>query len=110
MRFTKKLLAVALVFMMVFAMLPMTVLANDAITVTIDGVAVEFEDQTPVIVGNRTLVPIRFVFEDLGFEVDWDRSTRTATLDRDDYTVVIMVGSDEFTVNGDSHTRKYPLN
>ena len=108
MRFTKKLLAVALVLMMVLAMLPITVLANAAITVTIDGVTVEFEDQTPVIVGNRTLVPIRFVFEDLGFEVDWDRAARTATLERADYVIVITIGSDEFTINGDSHTLEVP--
>jgi len=109
MRFSKKFLAVALVFMMVFAMLPVVAFASDSISVTIDGVAVDFEDQEPIMVeGGRVLVPVSFVFVDLGFEVEWDRSTRTATLTRDDFTVVIVIGETAFTINGESHELDVP--
>ena len=35
-------------------------------------------DVPPQIVDDRTLIPVRFVSENLGFEVDWENSTRTA--------------------------------
>ena len=108
MRFSKKLLAVVLVFMMVFALMPVMAFASDTITVTIDGQAVDFEDQEPIMVDGRVLVPVRFVFLDLGFEVDWNRSTRTATLERDDFTVVIVIGETRFTINGASHALDVP--
>jgi len=108
MRFTKKLLVVVLVFALVFSMLPMMVMASDPITVTIDGEAVDFEDQEPIMVSNRVLIPVRFVFLDLGFEVDWDRVARVATLERDDFVVEITIGSTAFTVNGASHELDVP--
>ena len=33
----------------------------------------------PVLENDRTLVPMRFLFEKLGAEVDWDNDTQTAT-------------------------------
>ena len=70
------------------------------ISVTINGERVVFADQNPVIVDGRTLVPVRGVFEHLGFEVGWAPDTRQALLTSDDFTVVITVGSATFTVNG----------
>jgi len=108
MRFAKKLLAITLVFMLVVAMMPIMVSADDAITVTIDGVAVDFEDQAPIRVGGRVLIPVSFVFRDLGFTPEWDRPTRTATLTSNDYVIVIVIGEYEFTVNGVVHELDVP--
>jgi len=77
-----------------------TVFADGEINVAINGQAVVFEDQTPAIVDGRTLIPVRGVFEALGFEVGWDDGTETATLTSEAYTVVIVVGQGWFTVNG----------
>ena len=49
------------------------VYANDYIRVTIDDKEVVFSDKRPVIIDGRTLVPVRGVFDGLGFEVEWDR-------------------------------------
>jgi len=89
-----------MVILLAFVMMPMVTLANDTITVTIDGQAVEFADQGPVIVGGRTLVPVGEVFESLGFAPNWRGSTRTATLARHDFEIVIIVDSATFTTNG----------
>jgi len=97
------LLAVALV-----ASLPLTVQASDDISVTIDGVQVVFEDQAPVIRDDRTLVPVGGVFNALGFTPSWDGDAQTATLTRDDFTVVITIGSDVFTTNGVEFTLDVP--
>lgn len=48
-------------------------------------------DVPPVIVGDRTLVPIRFVAEALGGKVVWDKDTRTAIIGRLGYPVVRIV-------------------
>jgi hypothetical protein len=70
--------------------------ANDEITVTINGVPVNFPDQAPVIVGGRTLVPVRGVFEELGWRVDWFEDRLTARLQKDGNIIQIIVGSDAF--------------
>ena len=31
-----------------------------------------------VIIGGRTLIPVRGVFEELGFDVEWDNDTQSA--------------------------------
>jgi len=101
----KKLLAVILI---ILAIDPLAVLADDGLTVTIDGVRVEFANQTPVISDGRTLVPLRGVFELLGFTVDWDTNAAIATFTRADYTVQITVGSSVFFTNGTSHVLEAP--
>ena len=94
--------AVALAAVMTFAALPMTVLANDSatITVTIDGHPVTFPDQTPVILEGRTLVPVREVFENLDFQVDWYEAVQMVTLTRPGHEVALTLGSDIFITNG----------
>ncbi|MCL2366666.1 MAG: copper amine oxidase N-terminal domain-containing protein [Oscillospiraceae bacterium] len=83
-------------------------LAAPTVGVTVDGRPVSFVDQPPVIIDGRTLVPVRGVFEALGFEVDWESSTQRATLTREGDTVVITVGSAAFTTNGVTHTLDVP--
>ena len=87
-----------------FSPLWYTTLANPPIRVTIDDVPVIFDGQAPVIIGDRTLVPVREVFEHLNFVPVWDGTMRQATLTRVDYTIVINIGSDVFTTNGVEHT------
>ncbi|MDR2182677.1 MAG: hypothetical protein LBE55_00725 [Clostridiales bacterium] len=66
---------------------------------------VEFRGQGPTIVDGRTLVPIREVFQGLGFFMHWNPSTQTATLSGQDAIVTITVGSDIFTIN----STEFPL-
>jgi len=109
MRFTKKMFAMFLALLLASTALTATASSgNDDVTVTIDGVAVEFEGQEPMIVGGRTLVPVRGVFEILGFYPAWSRTAQTATLTRDDYVVVLTIGSYEFTTNGEVFTLDVP--
>jgi len=96
----------AAVFILI-ALQAVPVLAGE-ITVTIDGAAVQFEDQRPIISGDRTLVPVRGVFERLGFYVTWEDSTRTATLYGGGYLVEITQDSAIFYVNGATHFLDVP--
>jgi len=97
--------SMALIMIMVNAV---AVHANDGISVTIDGERVHFEGQQPALVDGRTLVPVRGVFEMLGFDVDWDGATSTAIITNADYAILITIGSDVFVVNGVPHTLDVP--
>ena len=52
------------------------------------------------IMGDRTLVPIRFVAESFGASVDWEDSTKTATINHNGSRVDLSIDSDIVTVNG----------
>ncbi|MCD8091229.1 MAG: copper amine oxidase N-terminal domain-containing protein [Clostridiales bacterium] len=75
------------------------------ITVTLDGSQVEFSAQEPVIEEGRTLIPLRGVFEQLGYEIAWEGETKTATFTSETTVIAITAGSSVFTVNGS----EYPL-
>lgn len=53
-----------------------------------------------VIRNGRSLVPIRNVSDELGYDISWNEIDRTATLRKDNTTIVISVGSGTMTVNG----------
>ena len=64
------------------------------------GVCVQFTDQAPVMVDNRTLVPARAVFEKAGAEVSWDQPTQTATFKRGSDVVTIKYNDSFLYKNG----------
>jgi len=108
MKLSKKVVSVFLVIVLAFSSFTVIASTSDDIRVTIDGVAVDFDGQGPVIIDGRTLVPVRGVFEALGFYPTWQRSTQTATLTRDDFVVILTIGSATFTTNGVAHTLDVP--
>ena len=107
MKKARRMLAVVVALAM-FLAFPLALHASAPITVTVDGVVVEFADQEPVMVEGRVLVPVRGVFEKMGFEANWNRATRTATLLSPDFEVVIVLGQSTFTVNGETVTPDVP--
>lgn len=57
-------------------------------------------DQPPVIVNDRTLVPLRAIFEALGAVVDWEPTTRTVTARRGDINISLVVDTNIIKKNG----------
>lgn len=53
-----------------------------------------------IIQNGRTLVPVRGVFERLGFKVDWDADTNKATISDDLHTVSVIRGMTYFKADG----------
>ncbi len=72
---------------------------EQGIVVTINGNPVFF-DQPPVLQNDRTLVPLRAIFESLGGTVDWDDPTQTVTSVKGSTTVKLTIGSNLLYVNG----------
>lgn len=53
-----------------------------------------------IIVEGRTLVPVRGVFEKLGYTVEWDNESKTATLNNNNMKIIIKNDETSFTANG----------
>ncbi len=76
--------------------------AEPDITVKVDGNIVSFPDQEPTIQNNRTLVPVRFVAEELGYDVDWGEDDNTAIIDGG--RIIFYIGTDRAIINGKNVT------
>lgn len=73
--------------------------AEDDITVRIDGSRISF-DVAPQIMNDRTMVPLRAIFEAMGLSVNWDEKTKTVTSEKENVKISITVGEDSMYVNG----------
>ncbi len=74
------------------------VLAEDNITVKLNGQILTFDVQ-PQLINGRTMVPLRKIFESLGATVEWDEETQTVTSVRGDTTVKLTIGVPAITIN-----------
>ena len=79
---------------------PALTYAQSNIQVKLDGNYVKFSGQEPTVINNRTMVPLRGIFENLGYSIEWDADTKTATLKKDNKSISIQTGADSFSVNG----------
>ncbi len=80
------------------------VIGSKEMTKTVDGVEQKvMMDIAPYIDSNRTMLPIRFVAEALGFKVEWDDATRTVILTDKDNVVRIPVDTNKIIVNGNEY-------
>jgi hypothetical protein len=53
----------------------------------------------PIVRNNRTLVPLRAIFEALGLTVGWDGATKTITGEKDGVKITLTVNSKDAVVN-----------
>jgi hypothetical protein len=71
------------------------------VKVYVDNKTVSFPDQRPYIDGNnRTLVPIRFIAEEMGTEVGWDGTKQLVTIDKGNTAIKLTIGEQRASVNG----------
>ncbi|HNX28819.1 MAG TPA: N-acetylmuramoyl-L-alanine amidase [Syntrophomonadaceae bacterium] len=72
---------------------------TNTLLVYLNGQKLEF-DVEPIIENDRTLVPLRGIFEAVGANVQWDETTRTVKAGKAGTEVVLTIGSLQPTVNG----------
>lgn len=80
---------------------------------TVDGKIVRIDNDddnvAPYIAdGGRTLVPLRFVSENFGADVEWDDATRGITVKTKDVEIKMTADKAEYTVNGTAMTLDVP--
>ena len=98
------------VSILMFLLLTTTVLAkgNEDITVKLNGKNLYFSDQKPVILDGRTLVPVRTIFEELGFEVTWDATEQKVLGVKTDEKIEMYINNKTVKVNDQEITLDVP--
>lgn len=83
---------------------------ESGIKVMLDGQEIAF-DVPPQIIDDRTLVPMRAIFEALGAEVEWSQELQTVKAEKDDTFITMTIGANVFTVGNltDSISEKIEL-
>jgi hypothetical protein len=77
----------------------MTEAQDTAIRLMIDGKIIQ-TDVPPLLVENRTMVPVRVITEGLGATVTWNEATNQVTVTDGDKSVVLTIGKADAMVNG----------
>ena len=101
-----------------------SVIINDAISIPINELIQELEsyktmyvqlhntilsmEQPPIVEHDRTLVPMRFLFEQMGADVEWDGSVQAATATLNDTAVTFAINDTEAEVNSTSVSMDVP--
>lgn len=83
------------------------VMAENDIQVKLDGKTLSF-DVPPQIINDRTMVPLRAIFEALGATVDWNQETKTVTSTKGDTTIKLTIDSNTMYVNDNTVTLDSP--
>ncbi len=105
----KRILSVVLCLMIclsVFMISPVSA-ASGEISVYLNDKAVNF-DVAPIIENDRTLTPMRAIFEAYGMNVTWDDSTKTVTATKDGTEIKMTVGDGFFYKNNVSYSLDVP--
>lgn len=90
------------VLTIIVLMIPALVFA-DNVTVLFNGEKLEFPDAKPFInTDSRTMIPLRFVSETLGAEVDWNAHTKTVTITQEETVIELTIGANYASKNGQS--------
>ena len=101
----KKLLSIILCLTLVVAIYVPVSAESDKVTVTLDGKEVVFPDAQPFVdERDRTLVPIRFVSEAMGAQVDWDGESYTAIIKKDNDVIKYTIGDAKAFINDEMIT------
>ncbi len=69
------------------------------VKVLLNGKEVEF-DVHPQIINDRTMVPMRAIFEELGATVEWDGETQTVTSVKDETVINLTIGVPAIIIDG----------
>ncbi len=76
--------------------------SSQDITVKVDGKAISFPDARPFIdtESNRTMIPVRFVAENLGCKVDWNGELKVVYINKNGIQIELKIGVLEAIADG----------
>lgn len=94
--------AISMVLAMATLLATVALAANPTPTgpsIRVNGELVDFPDGQPFVDENgRTMIPVRFVTEELGADVTWDGNTRTVQISKNGVKVEITIGISDLKV------------
>lgn len=94
----KKIISLLLVVGLVLSSATLTFANENEISVYVEGQKVSF-DVPPQTINDRTMVPIRAIFEVMGATVNWDNTTQTAICTKDNTVVKMTLNSKTEYIN-----------
>ena len=103
----KKVVSLLLTLIIVIGMFAMPVNADGGIKVLLDGQELAF-DVPPQLINDRTMVPMRKIFEAMGANVEWNGDTQTVTATKEDITVIMQIDNTVIKVNDETITLDVP--
>ena len=95
-----------LVALLVILIIPIATYASSALgqqtPVLVDGKPVQFNNDLgyPIVENGRTLVPVRIISEDMGYEVKWDNPTQKVTISDANTKIEFKIGDSTALING----------
>lgn len=101
----KRSFSILLIFIMLIGILPIDVFAarhakrDIQLSIIVNDHYV-MSDVYPFIENNRTYVPIRFIAEELGYDVAWDGKEKKVTITNEGNSVELKIDSKEMKING----------
>jgi len=84
-----------------------SVIAEEGIKVQLNGELLSF-DVPPQLINNRTMVPMRKIFEALGATVEWHGDTQRIVATKEDTVIQLEIGSTIMIKNGEGITLDVP--
>jgi len=94
----KRLISILLILLMIMPA-SLTFAQKDEVPVYLDGEKIVF-DQNPIIENDRTLVPLRKIFESLGATVNYDEANEVVSGEKDGIAISLKIGEDKAIVDG----------
>lgn len=94
-----KILSIVLTVIMLAGVVTIPAMADEEIKVKLNGVELTF-DVPPQTINDRTMVPMRKIFESLGATVEWDEDVQVAVAKKGDIELEIKVDSTLMTKMG----------
>ncbi|NUU78279.1 N-acetylmuramoyl-L-alanine amidase family protein [Paenibacillus xylanilyticus] len=93
--------SVAVVFFLFMCLFPVMANANAGPSIVLDGVTIDQRSGAPAEnIGKTVMVPIRIVSENLGYQVKWQKETKSVLVQKGNSSIEMTAGKDAATVNG----------
>lgn len=96
----RKIISLLLTIFLISGIATPTLAADNDIKVLLDGEEIDF-DVSPQLIQNRTMVPLRAIFEALGATVIWEDTTQTVSAQRGTDIVTATIGQVNMQVNNE---------
>lgn len=91
----------AVISIIMFLALTQIIFAED-ITIEINDEVIVFEEP-PLIVEDRTMVPLKFLMDTLGYQVSWNAETYEVTANRNTHEMKLTIGEDTLLIDGETY-------
>ena len=104
---TSKYISVFIAFVILFGAFWTPVIADEGIRVLLNGAELTF-DVPPQLINDRTMVPMRRIFEALGAKVEWEGETQTIRATKDGVDIIMQIDNATMSVNGRYFTLDVP--